>query len=78
VISVLRLSSHDQEDYREQIKKHREKNPNLVSSSFEILRLKDLLNEEEDERRQEELKAQIKEAEEKESEKKKKVWRDVE
>jgi RNA polymerase-associated protein RTF1 len=59
------------EDFKEQIRKNKEQHPHLTKLSQEILKLKALIEEEEDETKLEMLKRQLKEAEQKAEEKKK-------
>jgi hypothetical protein len=58
-------------DFREQIKKNKESNPNFVKLTHEILKLKVQIEEEEDEVKKETYKRQLKEAELKDIEKRK-------
>jgi RNA polymerase-associated protein RTF1 len=74
LVEQINRSDHyeyTKDDYREQIKKNKESNPNFVKLTHEILKLKVQIEEEEDELKKESYKRQLKEAELKEIEKRK-------
>jgi RNA polymerase-associated protein RTF1 len=60
-------------DFREQIKKNKEANPNFTKLTHEILKLKVQIDEEEDEGKKETFRRQLKEAELKDLEKRKQI-----